>query len=144
MAFVVYYDDVDGVYYQEGKYEDAELQVSPSSCRSCDWKILSVSTRRLRIRILCQYRRLLSTHMLTTDLAARGLDIEGITHVHFDSVSRRRYVLHRAGRTGRLGQVDRSLRSDVGSRVRFERLMNALTLTSCIGRQKNSKGTMEE
>ncbi|HSU79787.1 MAG TPA: DEAD/DEAH box helicase, partial [Candidatus Angelobacter sp.] len=42
--------------------------------------------------------------LLTTDLAARGLDIEGLTHViHFDLPDDVTQYIHRSGRTGRQG-----------------------------------------
>lgn len=43
--------------------------------------------------------------LLATDIAARGLDIEGVTHVfHLDPATNAEYYLHRVGRTGRMGR----------------------------------------
>jgi ATP-dependent RNA helicase DeaD len=43
--------------------------------------------------------------LLATDVAARGLDIEGITHIfHLDLPVNNEYYLHRVGRTGRMGR----------------------------------------
>lgn len=40
--------------------------------------------------------------LVTTDLGARGLDVEGVTHVfHLDPATDAEHYLHRAGRTGR-------------------------------------------
>jgi superfamily II DNA/RNA helicase len=40
--------------------------------------------------------------LVTTDLGARGLDVEGVTHVfHFDPATDADHYVHRAGRTGR-------------------------------------------
>ncbi|KEO84692.1 DEAD/DEAH box helicase [Tumebacillus flagellatus] len=40
--------------------------------------------------------------LVTTDLGARGLDVEGVTHVfHFDPATDAEHYVHRAGRTGR-------------------------------------------
>ncbi|MEA1854321.1 DEAD/DEAH box helicase [Cytobacillus sp. FSL W7-1323] len=42
--------------------------------------------------------------LLSTDVAARGLDIKGITHViHFDLPREKTQYIHRSGRTGRFG-----------------------------------------
>lgn len=42
--------------------------------------------------------------LIATDVAARGLDIEGLTHViHFDFPENATQYLHRSGRTGRVG-----------------------------------------
>lgn len=44
--------------------------------------------------------------LLVSDVAARGLDIEGITHViHFDLPQDPELYMHRSGRTGRMGAV---------------------------------------
>lgn len=53
---------------------------------------------------LQQFRKGKFPLLLTTDLAARGLDIEGITHViHFDLPEDVTQYIHRSGRTGRQG-----------------------------------------
>jgi superfamily II DNA/RNA helicase len=151
-------EDVDGVYYQEGKYGDAELQVSPSlvsvlrlenslsqraGATSAFASTATTDTDTTSSAAGASFRL-----MLTTDLAARGLDIDGITHViHFDLPPDADTYLHRAGRTGRLGrrgQVVTILTPD--QEFVLERLANALTLDiPCIGRQKRiAKAPMEE
>ena len=43
--------------------------------------------------------------LLTTDLAARGLDIQEVTHViHYDFPDELEPYIHRSGRTGRMGK----------------------------------------
>lgn len=71
--------DVDAIYGEAGKQERAEVMK-----RFRDGKLQL---------------------LLSTDLAARGLDIEDITHVfNFDPPLNVDYYVHRAGRTGRMGR----------------------------------------
>ncbi|AOM83344.1 DEAD/DEAH box helicase [Salisediminibacterium beveridgei] len=43
--------------------------------------------------------------LITTDLASRGLDVKGVSHViHFDLANDQKQYLHRAGRTARAGE----------------------------------------
>ena len=80
--------------------------------------------------------------MLTTDLAARGLDIAGITHViHFDLPPNSETYLHRSGRTGRLGESGQVISiTTTDQEFVLQRLSNALNLeTKCIGRQRDNK-----
>ncbi|WEG12309.1 DEAD/DEAH box helicase [Pullulanibacillus sp. KACC 23026] len=61
-------------------------------------------TKTEREATLQQFRRGQLPILLTTDLAARGLDIEGVTHViHFDLPEEVTQYVHRSGRTGRQG-----------------------------------------
>ena len=48
--------------------------------------------------------------MVATDVAARGLDIKGVTHViNFDMARDVESYVHRIGRTGRAGEVGHSV-----------------------------------
>lgn len=82
--------------------------------------------------------------LLTTDLAARGLDLLGISHVvHFDLPSDSDAYLHRSGRTGRANSKGQVI-SIVTPEQEFVlvRLSNALNIdVKCVGRQqgKNKK-----
>lgn len=62
-------------------------------------------TTQERAIALQAFRQAKATYLLTTDLAARGLDIEGIPYViQFDPAKDLTTYQHRAGRTGRMGQ----------------------------------------
>lgn len=79
--------------------------------------------------------------MLSTDLAARGLDVPDISHVvQFDLANTPDTYVHRSGRTGRLGksgQVINILTPD--EEFVLQRLANALQLDlSCIGRHSTA------
>lgn len=61
-------------------------------------------TKQQRQASLKQFREQKNAMLLVTDIAARGLDIKGVTHVvHFDFPRDREQYIHRSGRTGRFG-----------------------------------------
>lgn len=78
--------------------------------------------------------------MISTDLAARGLDVENVSHViHFDLPPDADTYVHRAGRTGRFGRQGQVV-SIVIPKQEFvlTRLVHKLGLSDvkCIARQK--------
>lgn len=59
---------------------------------------------RERKRIMNQIKRLDFEYIVATDLAARGIDIEGVSHVINDAIPQDlSFFVHRVGRTGRNG-----------------------------------------
>ena len=134
--------DFGGVCYQEGKATGADESQSPpmvSVLRMED----SLSQRAGATDAFRSESNPL-TFLLTGDLAARGLDIAGISHVvHFDVPPNADTYLHRSGRAGRMGQKGHVL-SIITPEQEFvlERLANALQLSdrmTCVGRQKGDK-----
>ncbi|KAL3911687.1 MAG: hypothetical protein SGILL_007184 [Bacillariaceae sp.] len=132
-------DDLQGgVFYVDGKSKSEDLQHTPvvSVLRFED----SLTQRSGATNVFAggeDFRV-----MLTTDLAARGLDLLGITHViHFDLPPDADTYLHRSGRTGRLGrkgQVISILTPD--QEFVLNRLSNVLDVeVKCVGRQKAEK-----
>lgn len=60
-------------------------------------------TQSKREQILKKFRSLALPLLITTDIAARGMDIEGVTHVfNYDVPKDVEYYIHRVGRTGRM------------------------------------------
>lgn len=58
-----------------------------------------------RTNVLKKFREAKLQILVTTDIAARGLDIEGVTHVYnYDIPRDTESYIHRIGRTGRAGQ----------------------------------------
>jgi superfamily II DNA/RNA helicase len=63
-------------------------------------------TQAQRERALASFERGRVRTLVATDVAARGLDIDGITHViNFDAPESRESYVHRVGRTGRAGSA---------------------------------------
>jgi superfamily II DNA/RNA helicase len=62
-------------------------------------------SQRQREKALARFRRGEATTLVATDVAARGLDLDDITHViNFDPPEDDKGYVHRVGRTGRAGR----------------------------------------
>lgn len=58
-----------------------------------------------RERLMADFRKVKFQYLVCTDIASRGVDVEGITHViNYDLPSDAESYIHRVGRTGRAGQ----------------------------------------
>jgi ATP-dependent RNA helicase DeaD len=63
-----------------------------------------------REKVMARFRRRELRHLVATDVAARGIDIEGLTHVFiFSAPSSPDQYVHRAGRTGRIGRSGKAI-----------------------------------
>lgn len=63
-------------------------------------------TQGRRIQVLREFAKARIQILVATDIAARGIDIEGITHVYnYDVPHDVDYYIHRIGRTGRAGST---------------------------------------
>jgi ATP-dependent RNA helicase RhlE len=86
-------------------------------------------TQNQRLRALEAFRRGTTRVLVATDVASRGIDVEGISHViNFDLPNEPESYVHRIGRTGRAGArgkaisfCDRSERSLLTDIERFIR-----------------------
>lgn len=74
--------------------------------------------------------------LVATDVAARGLDVEGITHViNFDAPEDHEGYVHRVGRTGRAGATGIGITFVLADQARdVEKIAFALSLQSEFGR----------
>ena len=59
-------------------------------------------SQKKREHILNEFRKMKFQYLVSTDLSARGFDIEGVTHViNYEIPTDYNYYIHRIGRTGR-------------------------------------------
>ncbi len=84
--------------------------------------------QRVREKILMNFRRGRTKVLVATDVAARGIDVDGISHVvNFELPIEPENYIHRVGRTGRAGQKGVAISfcdpSDVRLLVHIERLI---------------------
>ncbi|MGE0712026.1 MAG: DEAD/DEAH box helicase [Planctomycetota bacterium] len=85
--------------------------------------------QKKREQILERFREGNLRLMIATDVAARGLDIQGVTHVfNFDVPENAEDYVHRVGRTARMGQTGRAFTfvspQDGGFLTEIEKLIN--------------------
>ena len=75
----------------------------------CD-KIHGGMEQDVRIKVMSNFRKGYFRYLIATDVAARGIDIDDITHViNFDIPVLRENYVHRIGRTGRAGKEGRAI-----------------------------------
>lgn len=63
-----------------------------------------------RFEVMTDFKRGEFRYLVATDVAARGIDIDSITHViNFDLPLEKESYVHRAGRTGRAGKTGKAI-----------------------------------
>ncbi len=66
--------------------------------------------QKKREKVLAAFREGRVRHLVTTDVASRGIDIEDLSHVFiFSTPDAPEQYIHRAGRTGRVGKSGRAI-----------------------------------
>ncbi len=66
--------------------------------------------QKKREKVMSRFRTGEIRHMVTTDVSARGIDIEDLSHVFiFSAPDSPEQYIHRAGRTGRVGKSGRAI-----------------------------------
>ncbi len=66
--------------------------------------------QKKRMRILDQFKQGELTHLVATDVASRGIHVDGVTHViNYDLPQDREDYVHRIGRTARAGATGRAI-----------------------------------
>jgi len=115
---------ISGKKLADRLFELLEEAYGPQVC-----VIHSNKSQNYRIRSVRQFDEGVNRILVTTDVMARGLDLEQITHVvSFDTPLYPENYLHRIGRTGRMQQQGYSLLfytdREESARVSIESLMN--------------------
>jgi ATP-dependent RNA helicase RhlE len=87
-------------------------------------------TQGQRERALARFQAGRVDTLVATDVAARGIDVSGISHViNFDAPEDRESYVHRAGRTGRAGQTGEAVTFVGGDQARdVQRIAHELRL----------------
>ena len=114
-------------------------------------------TQVQRTLVLKRFRNAELQILVTTDIAARGLDIEGVTHVvNYDIPRTTEDYIHRIGRTGRAGhtgeaitfvnarQYDQLRRIESGIKSRIEKIRSARSREKAKAREKIREKALKE
>ena len=92
--------------------------------------ISSDLVQKKREQVMAKFRAGTIRHLVATDVAARGIDIEDLSHVFiFSTPSSPEVYIHRAGRTGRIGKSGEVISLvSAADLVSFNRLVNRYRL----------------
>jgi ATP-dependent RNA helicase DeaD len=87
-------------------------------------------TQQQRDRVMMKFRQRTLQILVATDVAARGIDVEDITHViHLNMPDEMEFYTHRSGRTARAGKKGISIalvsRNEMGRLKQIEKTMKA-------------------
>ncbi|MCF8296489.1 MAG: DEAD/DEAH box helicase [Saprospiraceae bacterium] len=105
-------------------FEEIEEKYGTESCI-----IHSNKSQNYRIRSIEQFDKGINRILVTTDIMARGLDLEKISHViNFDTPFFPENYIHRIGRTGRAEQAGKTIlfytQKEEEAKKRIEKLMD--------------------
>ena len=92
--------------------------------------ISSDLVQKKREQVMAKFRAGTIRHLVATDVAARGIDIENLSHVFiFSTPSSPEIYIHRAGRTGRIGKSGEVISLvSAADLMSFNRLVNRFRL----------------
>lgn len=105
---------------------EEEMSIQKYNCS----KLHGDMKQSARQRVIKSFRDAKIQYLIATDVAARGLDITGVTHIYnYDIPETPENYIHRIGRTGRMGEDgiaitfvaprDESLLSDIEKEIRM-------------------------
>ncbi|MDF2722182.1 MAG: box helicase domain protein [Paenibacillus sp.] len=101
-------------------------------------------TQAKREAVMARFRSAKLQLLVATDVAARGLDVEGVTHVYnFDIPHDGESYIHRIGRTGRAGQRGTAITfvaaKDQGELIEIERTIGAKLERVALPNERNEE-----
>lgn len=90
------------------KVDEVYIELSRSDY-SCD-KIHGGMEQRDRMKVMSNFKLGYFRYLVATDVAARGIDVDNITHViNYDVPREKEVYVHRIGRTGRVGKLGKAI-----------------------------------
>jgi len=124
-------EDFYGLVFCATKVETDELARRLVECAYPAEALHGDLSQEARERTLRRFRSRQTTILVATDVAARGLDIERLTHViNWDLPNDRDGYLHRIGRTGRAGRRGRAISLALpGERQRMDHFSRSMEKT---------------
>lgn len=85
--------------------------------------------QRQRLQVIEEFREGRFHFLICTDVAARGIDFDTITHViHYDFPTGRETYVHRTGRTGRNGKNGKAISLVTPDEEKMKKMVEAYTL----------------
>lgn len=98
--------------------EDVTLKMKDSgySCKAIHGGMMQAD----RIEVMNEFKRGKFIFLVATDVAARGIDVEKVTHViNYDIPMEKESYIHRIGRTGRIGNKGKAITFVTSKEKRF-------------------------
>ncbi len=93
-----------GIIFCRTKRRADKLEVEMTQAKYSCQKLHGDMTQNARQRVMKNFRNAKFQYLIATDVAARGLDITGVSHIYnFDIPESPEAYIHRIGRTGRMG-----------------------------------------
>lgn len=93
-----------GIIFCRTKRRADKLETEMAQKKYSCSKLHGSMTQNARQRVMKSFRNAKFQYLIATDVAARGLDISGVSHIYnFDIPESAEAYIHRIGRTGRMG-----------------------------------------
>ncbi|WP_228727737.1 DEAD/DEAH box helicase [Fusibacter ferrireducens] len=94
-----------GIIFCRTKIRADKLETEMKRLKYTCEKLHSDISQNKRQRIMRQFKDAKFQYLITTDVASRGIDVTGITHIYnYDMPESVEIYVHRIGRTGRMGE----------------------------------------